>query len=219
MVLFPLIRRVCSVEDSWCRALTFSLLYSQRPSPPWNKLGCEDFMIWGITKMPRTLACLVPYRQFIPGNCAVISIFVHGVSRSCIIIYCQLIEIDSGLFGLISTNAVQSMIRARGRIHNGLEIIVFFKYISLSSLSRICSQALNTHGKISHYNRYTELFENIEYIKCLSGIFCRMCLAWNMGWCIYIYYIYTYVYAVLHAKYGTLCYHRHQSTPLLSGDI
>ena len=52
---------------------------------------------------------------------------------------------------------VQFMMSASSRIRFGLKIVIVYLYIT------------------SHYHHCASLSEDIELIKCLSDIFCRVC--------------------------------------------
>ena len=60
---------------------------------------------------------------------------------------------------LVSIIDVQSMVFANNRIHYGLQVVF------------VCLQTTP-----SHYHHYAELSESIELLKCLSGIWCRVCV-------------------------------------------
>ena len=53
---------------------------------------------------------------------------------------------------------VQFMMSANGRIRFGLKIVFAYLYITLS-----------------HYYHCTNLSEDVELMKCLTDIFCRVC--------------------------------------------
>ena len=77
----------------------------------------------------------------------------------CYIIFCHLLQIRCGknrefVFIII----VQFMMSANSRMRFGLQIILVCYY-----------------STSSHYHHYANLSEDIELIKCMSDIFCRMC--------------------------------------------
>ena len=75
----------------------------------------------------------------------------------CYIIFCQLLHIHSWK-NLVFIIIVQFMMSANSRIRFGLHIVFVCLYITPS-----------------HYHHCANLSEDIELIKCLSDIFCRVC--------------------------------------------
>ena len=77
----------------------------------------------------------------------------------CDIIFCHPLHIRFGKTGnLFSLLLQQFMMSANSRIRFGLQIVLVCLY-----------------STPSHYHHCANLFEDIELIKCLSEIFCRVC--------------------------------------------
>ena len=78
---------------------------------------------------------------------------------ACYIIFCYLLYIHSGkTVEFVFIIIVQFMMSANSWIRFGLKIVLVYLYITPS-----------------HYHHCANLSEDIELIKCLSDIFCRVC--------------------------------------------
>ena len=91
-----------------------------------------------------------------------IIIFFRGcvpemLATSYSVTYCIYIPGKPGIF-IVFIKIVQFMMSANSRIRFGLQIVFVCLYITPS-----------------HYNHCANLSEDIEFIKCLSDIFCRVC--------------------------------------------
>ena len=101
------------------------------------------------------LAC-VKHIKFILYRGCVSGVIVLSYSVIYIYIY---IYISREHRDLVSVIDVQSMVCANDRIHYGLHVVF------------VCLQIT-----ASHYNYYADLSKGIELLKCLSGIWCRVCV-------------------------------------------
>ena len=76
----------------------------------------------------------------------------------CYIISCYLLHIHSGETGNVFHHYCAVMMSANRQIRFGLKIVFVYLYITPS-----------------HFHHCANLSEDVEFLKCLSDIFCRVC--------------------------------------------